>query len=146
MDDATAVRICQRPGDLAEDARHLVRRQWTGTPHAVGKCLAVDVGHRDEHDRLARLDGMDRHDVRMRETGRGACLAQESLAKHGLRRHHRGEQLERHGPFEREIASEQDDSHPAAAKLALDRVAPRDRALEALKVGDGLAHLHALSP
>jgi hypothetical protein len=87
---------------------------------------------------------MDRHDVRVRETGRGARLAQESLAQHGLRRHHRGEQLERHGSFEREIASEQDDTHPAAAKLALDRVPSCDRALEALKVGDGLAHLPVL--
>jgi hypothetical protein len=68
----------------------------------------------------------------MRETGRGARLAQKSLAQHGLRSHHRGEQFERHRPFEREIASEQDDTHAAAAKLALDRVAPRDRVLEAL--------------
>ena len=70
----------------------------------------------------------------MREAGCGARLAQKSLAKNGLRGHHRWEKLERDGSFEGEIASEQDDSHTAAAKLTLDRVAPSDRVLEGLQV------------
>ncbi len=43
MDDALRMRVGERPGDVAQDARCLRRRQWAAPPHTVGERFALDV-------------------------------------------------------------------------------------------------------
>jgi len=61
----------------------------------------------------------------MRQTRRDLDLAEEPLGTHA-RRELRAEHLERDGAVVLKIAGEVDRRHPAAAKLALDRVTARE--------------------
>ena len=68
-----------------------------------------------------------RHHVLVVHGGGGARLAREALDQLVARGELRAQALEHREPFERGVASEQDDAHPAGGELALDREVP-DRA------------------
>ena len=85
MHDAATVRVGERPRHLAHDARDLARGEWPRATHALGERFSVHERHRDEDDLAVRLHGVDRDDVRVRQAGRRARLAQEPLAQHRLR-------------------------------------------------------------
>jgi hypothetical protein len=77
-----------------------------------------------------RLDGVHGDDVGVRQSRRGARLAQEALAQVRLTRERRRQQLDRHVPVERQIAREHHDPHATAPELVLDREAAAARVLE----------------
>ena len=85
-------------------------------------------------------DAMDRDDVRMREPGGRARLAQESLARLGGAREVRRQHLDGDVAVELHVAREVDDAHAAAAELALEGVLAGERGLEVEEFGVGMRH------
>ena len=65
---------------------------------------------------------VDRHDVRVRQLGRGARLAQEPLANGRIGGQVGRKRLDGDGTVELEVARQVDDAHPAATDLAFERV------------------------
>ena len=79
--------------------------------------LAVEV-----HEPVGTFaDGMDRHDVRVRQTRRGLRLAEEPHADFLAERELRRQDLDGHFPLESLVARVVDDAHAAAADLAFER-------------------------
>ena len=137
---ALRVRVGQAPGHLAQNPRRLRRRQRSATPDALAERFAVDERH-DEEDQVAHLfDREDGNDVRVRELGRCAGFVQEALSQRRVTRQVRWQQLEGDQAVERHVACEIDDSHSAAAKLALERVPARERGLDPNEFAGGLTH------
>ena len=95
-----------------------------------------------EEDKVANLvDRVDRHDVGVRELGRRARLTDKALPECRLGRELGGQELQRHGPVERDLVREVDDPHPAAADLPLEGVPSDERLLKGEKVGiRGVTH------
>ena len=94
--------------------------QGTARAEPLAERLALHVAH-DEEDEAARLaDAMDRDDVRVREAGRRARLAQEPLARRVGAREVRRQHLDGDVAVELHVAREVDDPHAAAAELALE--------------------------
>jgi hypothetical protein len=85
----------------------------TGSP----KRLRRSSSRTDESADL--VDGVDRHDVWMRQTRRRARFSHEPIAQLGTRGELGRQQLDRHRSIEQHFAREIDDSHPAASELAL---------------------------
>ena len=110
--------------------RHLRRREWSRAPHALAERLAVDVGHHEIDEGLLRLDEMNRNDVGMRELGSRARFPEKSLAEILLHGERLGQQLDRHGAIERDVAGEKHHGHAAAPDLALKRESAGERFLE----------------
>ena len=138
VDDARAVRVGERPGDLAQHARRLAGEQRPARADPLAERRPLDERH-DHVDeaRRARRRAYDGHDVRMRERGGGLRLAQERLAQLGALGERGREDLDRDGPSEPDLAREVDDAHAAAADLAVERVLAGERGLE----GDEVCHL-----
>ncbi len=122
--------VGESPRHLAEDARRLVRGKGAPLAYPLTKRLALDVHHREEDEVVDVLHRVDGHDVRLRKLRRGAGLAHEPLPKRTLCGHLRRKQLERDRPVEAHLLGQVDDTHPAPAELALERVAARERRLE----------------
>ena len=78
MDDAARVRVGQRVGDVAQDAR--ARRRPAVRPSRASRAPRLSPSH-ERHDEVdepvALVDRVDRDDVRVRELGRRLRLAQE---------------------------------------------------------------------
>src|SRR5512144_1949322 len=127
MDDAAAMRVRERPRDLAQDARGVRWREWTARPESLAERLTLDVAHHEEDEAVGLADAMDRHDVRMRESRGRARLAEEPLARLRAAREVRRQHLDGDVAVELHVAREVDDSHPAAAELALQRVFAGER-------------------
>ena len=78
---------------------------------------------------------MDRDDVRVREPGRRARFPQKSLAQIVLLGERSGQELDRDGAIERDVAREEDDPHAAAPELALERKSAGERFLQLEELG-----------
>ena len=138
--DAASVRVGERPRHLAQHARRVGRRERAARAESLAERLALHVAH-DEEDEAARLaDAMDRDDVRVREAGRRARLAQESLARLGGAREVRRQDLDGDVAIELHVAREVDDAHAAAAELALERVLAGQGGLQVEELGGGIGH------
>ena len=146
MHDAAAVRVGERPRDLAQHARRVGGRQRAARAESLAERLALHVAH-DEEDEAARLaDAMDRDDVRMREAGGRARLAQEPLARLGGAREVRRQHLDGDVAVELHVAREVDDAHAAAAELALEGVLAGEGGLELEEFAAELRHAGHYEP
>ncbi len=86
---------------------------------------------------------MNRHDMRMRESGGHARFAQEALAR--VATAHAGRQrLDGDIAVELHVAREIHDAHAATAKLALQRVFAGERGLQVEEFAGGRCHVHAV--
>ena len=83
------------------------------------------------------LDGVDGDDVRMRQLGGGARLAQEQRAEVVALGQVGRQELDGHGTVERHVASEKDDAHAAASDFTLDGIPPLHDLLEGEEFGGG---------
>src|SRR5262249_23330554 len=104
--------------------------QGTAVADARAQRDAIYVGHDEEHELAQLFDRVDRNDVRMRQLRGGSCLAQETFPEGP---HLRWQELDCDHAVQPDLAGEIDDAHTAAAQLALQRVASRERALEGHK-------------
>ena len=92
--------------------------------------LSFHIRHGEKHEVVHFVHRVDRHDVGVREACGGLCLTQETLLQRGLRGVLRREQLERHGPIERDLVRQVHDAHATAAELLDERVAAHEYFLE----------------
>src|SRR3954470_16935027 len=81
MDDPSAVRVRERPGDLSQNTRGVCRRQWTTRAKSLAERLALHVGHDEENEAARLADAVNGDDVRMREPRGCPRLSEESLAR-----------------------------------------------------------------
>jgi hypothetical protein len=135
VNDSLSVRVAQRPGDLAEDTGDFRRWPRAAGPDTLSKRLAVDVGHREQYKLADLIYREDRHDVWVRQPGRGARLVEEPLARCRLLRQFGRQDLDGHRPVEADLAGQVDDPHTAATQLAFQRITTGQRFLELVKVG-----------
>ena len=138
--DAAPVRVGERPRHLAQDARRLGRREGTARANPLAQRLALDVAHDEEDEAAGLADAMDGDDVRVREAGRHAGLADEPLARRRGTGEVGREDLDGDVAIELHVAREVDDPHAATAELALDRVLTGQGGLQVEELGGGMRH------
>ena len=112
------VRVVQRLGDGDHDLGdlglgHPVRVALPQQPRRVG---AVDIVHRDPELALEVAAIVHTDDVRMPQRGRDVGLAVEPLAILVVRRHRRGQYLERIAPRQPRMLGQIDLTHAAGAE------------------------------
>src|SRR5688500_15550332 len=122
MNDAAAVRVSESPGHFAHYTHGVGGREGTARAKSVAECLALHVAHDEEDETAGLTNTMNRDDVRVRQSGRCARLAHESLARCGNLRQVKREHFDCDVAIELYVAREVDDSHPPAAELALDGI------------------------
>jgi len=135
VDDALGVRVRECPGDLTEKSDRLLARKRSPAADPLTERPPVDVRHREEDEVADLVDRVDRHDVGVRQLGRRARLTEKALPECRLGRELGGQELQRHGPVERDLVRKVDDPHPAAADLPLEGVPSDERLLKGEKVG-----------
>ena len=118
MDDAVAVRVGERIGNLNRVAQDLVQGQCAASD-PLGQRFALEILHDDELDAVLLTDVIQGTDVRMIDLGDGARLAGKALGPGGRARAGR-QHLERHGAIEARIAGAIHLPHSAGAKRAGD--------------------------
>ena len=138
--DAAAVRVGQRPCHLAQHARRLRWRQRPAGAEPLAQCLALHVAHDEKNEATRLADAMDRDDVRVREPGRHARLAQEPLPRRRCAREVRGQDLDGDVAIQLHVAREVNHAHAAAAELALEGVLAGQRGLQIEELGGRLRH------
>jgi len=118
-------RVCgsQRVGRLQHDAARLVRRQLAAALELRPERLAVHIRHHEVDQPVGPLaDGMDRHDMGVRQPRRRLGLAQEAqpdlLAEREIRRQHFDGDL----ALQALVAGVEHHAHSAPADLSLERV------------------------
>ena len=74
-------RLCGHAGDAQN-----LRDRHRAAPDDGAQCPPVDQLHRDERDTFGLVDLVDGGDIRVGDGGRGARLAQETLAALGIGR------------------------------------------------------------
>ena len=96
MDDAAAVRLVERVGDLHADVDHFADRQRP-LRDPLREQLALDVLHDDEVGAGVLADVVGDGDVRRAQQRRGAGLVQQPRAAVRIGLERRGQELQRHG-------------------------------------------------
>ncbi len=134
MDDAALVRGRERGGDLRRDVDRLVDGE-TPRREARAERLAGHELHRDVVRVLGGADLVDDRYVRMAERGSGARFLDEPQDPRALQGDFLGEDLERDGAVEVDVAREEDLSHAARSESGLDLIAAEARSR---------LHLHTL--
>ena len=126
VDDAVAVRVVERVGDLGGDPQRVLDRELLLAIQPVAQRLAVDERHDVEHRAVHLSRVVQGEDVRMLQVGGGADLGEEPRAADD-----RGELglEDLHGDLAvvPEVVGEEDGGHPPRADLALDAVSVRER-------------------
>ena len=79
VDDALAVGVVERAGDLARDADRVGDGQLLLAGEAVAERLALDEGHDVVEEPVGLAGVVQREDVRVLQVRRGLDLAQEPL-------------------------------------------------------------------
>ncbi len=134
MNYSARVRVGERARDVAEDAEGFADRQWSARD-PLAQRLAVDEGHREPGQPIGLAGREHRDDVRVLESRSKQDLAPKTLDVQP------GDELgwqhlDDDGAMERRVSGDEDPRHTAAAELALDRVATRQRGLKLLsKIG-----------
>ncbi len=121
MDDALAMRLVERVGNLGGNLQRLVERERP-LLETRRERLAVEM----RHDKVVRAidmpDVVDAADVRMVQRGNGSCLLFESGAKIGIAGDVTGQDLDGDGAIEARVAGFVDLTHPARAQGADDLI------------------------
>ncbi len=94
---------------------------------SVRQGLALVVRHHDKDTPVGHLlEAVNHANIRMVERGRGARLAQHTLAVFGVRHQIFRKKLQRDGPLELDVERAIHHSHPASPDEAEDLVVPND--------------------
>src|SRR5688500_8989216 len=138
MNYSTSVLVGECPCDLAHYSRSFRWREWPLRTKSFTQCLAFDVAHDEEDEAVRFTYAMDGDDVWMRESGRGARLLHEALARSGESREMHREDLDGYVTIQLDVTRQVDDSHSAAANLALQGVLSGECGLELEEFAGGL--------
>src|SRR5688500_5301821 len=118
MNDAGAVSLVQRIGDLDRVTERVIQRQ-RATPKSVCQCFAFEMFHHQESGTVLVTNVMNYAYVRVIQRGSGTCLALEPLSRLRIGSQRRGEDLDRNRSLESGVASAIDLAHAAAAERRL---------------------------
>ena len=131
VDDPLPVRIVEGGGDFPDEAERVGERQHPFAVHPFAKRLPRHVRHDiiEQAVELARIE--DRQDVRVSEPGRHANFTMKALGT-DIGGDFGAQHLECHTAVVPQVVREVHYRHPAFAELAVDGVAPRQPAVEAL--------------
>jgi hypothetical protein len=113
----------ERGADLARDRRDARRGDPALTREQPLQVDALDVAHHQVEVAALLARRVHRDHVRVVDRGRDARLALEALAKPGVARPLRRDQLDRDRPAERQLRRAVDDAHTAAPGDRLDAAA-----------------------
>ncbi len=126
VDDAVAVRVRERIGDVGRDPRGLHRRESAVLHEHVAQRVAVDVLHHDERGVVVLAPVVHAHDAGMAEAGRRLRLAAEALDGGGVMGVERREHLHGDGALEQLVARDVHACHPTATHFVAELVAVRE--------------------
>ena len=129
------VGVAKRPGDLAQQPLPFVRRQRAATTHPCPQRLPIDQGHHQKWPGALGFDGVDRHDVRVRQPGRRAGLVQEAGARGRIGREVGVQKLDGDRTVQFDVTRQIDRAHAASPELALEGVAAQDGFLQGDEFG-----------
>ncbi len=115
VDDALAVGVIERVGDLGQDAAALVLGELPVAAETSREGLAADIAHDEVGHSVQLAEGVERDDVRVRQLGGRLGLAAEAVVDLG-RAGFGLDDLDGDFPVEREIARQIDGAHPASAQ------------------------------
>jgi hypothetical protein len=137
VDHPVPVRVCERVGDLAQQADGFGDRELTLASQPGAQRFALDVWH-DVVEETGGVAGVEHgEDVGMLQPGRDLDLAGEPLGTEG-RRELGAEHLDRHLAAVADIFGEIDGGHPSRSDLAGQNVSAREGGLQAVeRVGHG---------
>ena len=124
--DALVVGRGERFSQCGGDRENPIDRQAARQNDPIER-LAFDELHREEVDPIRLLDRIDRHDVRVVESGDGACLALEAREPLGIAGHVGREHLEGDVAREPGVASPIDLAHAASAERGRDLIRTQSR-------------------
>ena len=129
--DAAIVRVCERTGNVAQDANDVRERKLASAREPCAQRLAVDERHRVVGKPVGLAGSEQRDDVRMLQP-RGHCdLSAEALDGDGVRELGR-QNLHYHSAAERLLGGDEYARHPAATELSFERVVRAERGLKLL--------------
>ncbi len=121
VEDAGAVGLGQRVGDLDGVLQRLGRAQALGGYHLVER-PALDVLHYDEVHAVVAVDVVEGDDVGVIQRAGGLGLLDEALLASRIGRFAGGQDFDRHGSVEVSVASLVDDAHAALPELRFNSV------------------------
>jgi hypothetical protein len=140
VDDAFLVRLGERRGERHREAQEALRRQAAGGDQ-VAQREALDPLHDQERLVLHLVDGVNGDDVGVIERRESPRLAGETPSALHVRRHRRGQHLDRHVAAQPGVTGEVDLAHGPPPDLAEDRIAVERFADDR----QGIVHLTALA-
>ena len=108
MHDAGAMRRVETLGDGRSDVGRALRCEAPGVGEGRGEARAVDVLHRDEHAATLVTPVVDRDDVWVADSRRGARSLTEPVDDLRVGRELGGEDLHRDGSVEVAVVREED--------------------------------------
>lgn len=140
MDDAVAVRIRERVGQIGEQRPRRVRFDPPLQAQSRRERLAGDVAHDEVHETVDLAKREERHDVRMIEARRRSRFAPEAFAEVRRSGVLGREHLDGHVAIERELVRQIDRAHAAASEQPFDAVLEADCAFEGVpqRIGRGV--------
>ena len=121
MNDAFLVRELECAGDVTKDARGVGDRHCAGAQQAHAQRLAFDEGHRVVGKSVRIAGAENGNDMRMLKSRCEQDLALESLGAQAGGEIGR-QDLDDDAAGERTLLGGEDATHPAAPKLALERI------------------------
>jgi hypothetical protein len=127
VDDAGAVGVVERGGDLAADLDDLAGRERRLAADPLLEVLALDQLHHDVVDVAVAADVVDRDDVGVAQPRGGAGLAAKALEEFGLAAELLAEDLDGDRPPEGRVLGGVDDRHPALAEDVPEPVSPAEQ-------------------
>ncbi len=145
VNDTMAMRVVERRRDLLRDANCVIQWKLPFLVDALPQRPSLHRGHHVEQEAVGLAGVIQGEDVRVGQLGRDLDLPQESL-RADLGGQVRPKHLERDAPVMALVLREKDDSHPALAQLASDRVATAQRRPQELnKVRHAHPNVHGAS-
>ena len=124
MDDAVAVRIGERAGELDADGEHPIAREAALLLQYLVERAAFDELHRDIGDVVGLADVVDRRDVGVAEIAGGLALAQEAARDLGITAKFGLEDLDRDDALDTGVVRTEHVGHRAFADASVDPVTP----------------------
>ncbi len=122
MHDPHRMREPQRVGRFLHDASGFFDGEPLPASEPGGERLAVDIAHHEVDEACLLADGVDRHDVRMRQPGGGLCFPSEPLPDFLAEGEFGWEHLDSDATTKSYVACAEHDAHAAPTDLTLDRV------------------------
>ncbi len=141
MDYARSGGGVERRGEIGRDPAGLFEIDAPVAGQALPQALALDLVHHVIEESVRGAGGVHGDDVRMAQASDGARFGEESAGDGRVRGQLGVDDLDRDGAVERRVGGAVDDSHAAAAQLAIEPVLRAEGGLQCReRIGEGVHH------